>query len=945
MIGLPVAFASPLILTALLLLPALWWLLRLMPPRPKVVAFPPSRLLAAIAPQEETPSHSPWWLTLLRLLIAAAVIIAAAGPVLNPPASLTSTSGPLVLIVDDGWAAAASFDKRLKAMEELVGGAESAGRPVAVVSTGQPASEISLVSPSSARDRLRSLVPVPHTPDRTAIFPALKRFFAANAAGEIIWLSDGLAVVPAKPFLDGLKELAAGRPVTVFDSGLADPLGLVAADNNASGFHVGVIRPADASVRTGQVRAVDKAGLTIGEVPFSFKSNETRINVTFELPVELRNDIARLDITNERSAGAVQLIDSRWQRRTVGVISGATTDTAQPLLAPTYYLAKALEPFADIRTVQGVSPSEAALRFIENKVPMIVLTDVGTISQEARLALGRFMQEGGVLLRFAGSRLAGASDDLVPVKLRRGGRQLGGALSWESPQPLAPFGRDTPFADIPHPADVTVNRQVLAEPDGTLAEKTWAQLADGTPLVTAEKRGLGTLVLFHVSADTAWSNLPISGAFVEMLKRIAALSVVHRRTETDAATGQIRATDRVQPNRVLDGYGQFVRPPPTAKALSLDWTGAATGDYPPGFYGAQDALFAVNALANETVLNRLDPREAGFARDTYRINEPVDLRLPLILLALGLLLLDALVVILLSGGVGRIQARLGGLRGRAAMVVLLALLATLAGSPQADAQLSRVPRGQPEVESADPIVNALRRTRFAYVITANRETDRVSQAGLEGLTRYITSRTALEPAAPMGVDIERDELAFFPMLYWPIVAGAPDLSPKALVKLDVYMKQGGLVVFDTRDAVQVPGQATPAQVTLRRILAGLDIPELEPVPKDHVLGKAFYILKEFPGRFSGSPLWVEALPPPSEDEAARPARAADGVSPLLITGNDLAGAWAVDRNGGPLLPIEGDPRQRELAFRVGVNIMMYVLTGNYKADQVHVPALLERLGN
>ena len=74
-------------------------------------------------------------------------------------------------------------------------------------------------------------------------------------------------------------------------------------------------------------------------------------------------------------------------------------------------------------------------------------------------------------------------------------------------------------------------------------------------------------------------------------------------------------------------------------------------------------------------------------------------------------------------------------------------------------------------------------------------------------------------------------------------------------------------------------------------------------------------------------------------------RLGDGVSSILITSNDFAGAWAIRPDGQPMLPLmPGEPRQREFAFRAGANIVMYALTGNYKADQVHVPALLERLG-
>jgi hypothetical protein len=187
------------------------------------------------------------------------------------------------------------------------------------------------------------------------------------------------------------------------------------------------------------------------------------------------------------------------------------------------------------------------------------------------------------------------------------------------------------------------------------------------------------------------------------------------------------------------------------------------------------------------------------------------------------------------------------------------------------------------------------------------------------------------------------------MIYWPILPNAPRPDPATLARIDTYMKQGGTVIFDTRDAFTAsavrPDEVSPALAKLREILSGLDIPELEPVPRDHVLTKSFYLLNDFPGRYTGGTLWVEAMPAAVEEMEERPARAGDGVSQILITANDLAGAWAVGRDGQPLLPLTpGEPRQREFAFRVGVNIVMYVLTGNYKADQVHVPALLERLG-
>ncbi|RAI28892.1 DUF4159 domain-containing protein, partial [Rhodoplanes serenus] len=279
-------------------------------------------------------------------------------------------------------------------------------------------------------------------------------------------------------------------------------------------------------------------------------------------------------------------------------------------------------------------------------------------------------------------------------------------------------------------------------------------------------------------------------------------------------------------------------------------------------------------------------------------------------------------------------------------------LATAVPPPAGAAEPARTadPARAADPAADDFAAKATAGTRLAYVTTGNAEVDAISKAGLQSLTVFLGQRTALEAGEPMGLDIGRDELAFFPIIYWPIVPDAPKPSAQALARVDAYMKQGGTILFDTRDAVEAtPGSetASPGMKALRDILGSLDIPELEPIPREHVLTKTFFLLRDFPGRFTAGRLWVEAMPvaDPDGPEERRPARAGDGVSSILITSNDLAGAWATRPDGQALLPlVPGEPRQREHAFRAGANIVMYALTGNYKADQVHVPALLERLG-
>ncbi len=424
-----------------------------------------------------------------------------------------------------------------------------------------------------------------------------------------------------------------------------------------------------------------------------------------------------------------------------------------------------------------------------------------------------------------------------------------------------------------------------------------------------------------------------------MLKRIVALAGTTN--VADAGAAKTRSVNQVvQPSHMLDGFGSFIAPPPTARPVPADFSGGATAEHPPGFYGPPESLFAVNTLSPSDRLAPLDFAPLVTASHAiYRTSEPQDLRGPIFLGALGLLLLDSLVVLFLGGGIQRLLPRAS--RAATASLLVIAALALTLGHARA------------QEETPNPAVpQSALETKLAYVITGDADTDTISKAGLAGLTLFLAQRTALEPGDPIGLDIAKDELAFYPLIYWPIVPGVARPSDAALKRIDTYMKDGGTVLFDTRDAVVAPpgpggDTRSPGMLELRKILSSLDIPELEPVPRDHVLTKTFYLLRDFPGRFDTGQLWVAALPSADEDEerANRPARGGDGVSSILITSNDFAGAWATRSDGQPMLPmVEGEPRQREMAFRAGVNIVMYTLTGNYKADQVHVPALLERLG-
>lgn len=913
----PLSFAAPWLLAALLALPVIWWILRVTPPLPKRVAFPAIAFLLGPARRDETPSHTPLWLLILRLLIAALVILGLAGPTLNAQKPL-APGGPFLLVVDDGWPAAANWDLIKRAGLRLIDEAARANRPVILLRTAPgPAQPLTPVSPSRARSQMQAMAPHPWRSDRKA---ALAAFGAAKSAkpGLIVWLSDGAGDIDTKAFAKDLAAIAELQVLKPQDAAL--PLAVKPAQVTPNGLEVEILRAGAGAAATGFVSALGEGGKLLAREAFTFPNGRLDATTAFNVPGELRNRILRIEIDGHRSAGAVTLMDDRWRRRTIGLVSGGAIESEQPLLSELYYVERALQPIADLRKGEIED-------LVAGKPSVIILADVGRIRDDVVAKLAPWIDAGGVLIRFAGPRLAAQSDELVPVVLRQGGRALGGTLSWEAPQKLSPFDEASPFAGLALPGDVAVRRQVLAEPGVELASRTWARLADGTPLVTAAARGKGRIVLFHVTANADWSNLPLSGLFVDMMERVVALA------DAGAAPGDASAAMTLLPRRLLDGFG--VLKAPTASAMPIaaaEMKSLRPGPRnPPGYYGASDHPLAFNTTGAADTLEPLD-LPPGMSASAYARDEAVRLGPWLLTAALLLALADGVIALALMG---RLQLP-RSLRARAAAGAGLVLIA------------AALPLDRPRADDT-AILRGANQTHLAYAITGDSAIDEMSRAGLEGLTRVLTAKTALEPAEPMGLDIERDELALFPLIYWPVTPAQKALSPKAQAKLDRYLKTGGMILFDTRDtaeAAAVPGTATPSALALRRILAGLDVPPLVPVPHGHVLTKSFYLMNEFPGRYAGGAVWVEAPLESSEgEEAAREGAVNDGVSSVIIGGNDWASAWAVDRYGRPIAAlIPGGERQRELSFRFGVNLAMYALTGNYKGDEVHTQELLKRLG-
>jgi len=914
------AFAAPGMLALLLALPVIYWLLRLIPPLPRLVRFPAIRLLIGLEPTEQTPMKMPWWLLLLRMLLATALILAVAKPLLNPQADLPG-AGPLMLVIDDGWSSAPGWTTRMAHAERLIQRAERGQRPVVLVGTAPlpidaPTTRRGALRADEARTLLRALRPKPWPTDRIAAVAAIDQL-QIDPAATVVWLSDGLQDDGADKLVERLRRFD-GLQVVLPDQATI-PLLLLPPTAEGRDLKVQALRPTADGPRKIAVQASDEAGRVVARIDLDFAATATKGEGTLPAPVELRNRMARLDIETQGGAGSAVLLDERHRRRPVAILGERPTAAGQPLLQEVYFLERALDPYVSL----SIGDRETVLN---RNTAVLLVPDGAAPSAADREEIAKWIERGGIAVRFAGPHLATGSDPLVPTRLRLGDRSLGGIMSWGQPSALAEFPANSPFLGIAVPKDVRVSQQVLAEPTPDLAEKTWARLADGTPLVTAEKRGQGYLVLIHTTANTGWSNLALSGLFVNMLQRLVTLS---RGVSGDGVNKALK------PWRTLDGFGRLGAPPAGAQILPADAaeTFKPKPTTPPGLYGDENAQAAFN-IGGRVGEPKPLALPIGVATDKLSEGGETDLSRWFLLAALLLLLADVFISLWMRGLMGRalrFGRDTGRDTGRAAPAALL--LAALLLVPALEGHAADQRPGPPPLSEEQALKGSLD-IRLAYILTGDKEVDDLAKQGLEGLSEILRNRTSVEPADPVGLDLERDEPRLYPLIYWPITPTQPALSPRASAALDRYLRTGGILFIDTRDQHMSFDRPAGGNPDLKRLLGGIETPPLVAMPTDHVLTKAFYLLSDMPGRWTGGKLWIEP----------GGGRVNDGVTTVIIGSNDYIGAWAVDQRGRGVMPVQpGGETQREMAFRVGVNIVMHALTGNYKDDQMHIQDIMQRL--
>lgn len=903
-------------LLALGLIPLIWWVSRIIPPKPKTIIFPAKRFLSGLKSEKQEAKKAPVWLKIVRAIGLSALILAIANPILSfEKSSQEVLPKNIILVIEDSYSSAPDYENRQTELKTLMHNLRAKTAPDTqyfLIKTSEQFNGAlgSLIEPmdlSSIEMRAAGIKPSPLFFDHWDVAKILEKI--PNKA-KIYYFSDGLEHMGSQNLRRIMENKAVGK-IEIYSPKSNKNAGLIEVTRTNTGFEY-------------QYNSVDNTRAV--RVDF-YSANHVKIasgsGVRGRGSLQIDNSTARkaayAKISDVNSAAAVLLFDSFDKRQIIGLEKSAEAD--QPILSDNHYIKAAGKQFADLYL-------DDIENLVKAQVNAIVLGDRAGFSTKEAQELEKYVKQGGMLVRYIGPQAISAKDDLLPAKFKSEARNIKDALGVK-PLTIAQFARESPFYGLELPSGA--NPSIISTFDDT--EQTpliWARLTDGTPFISATKLGEGEIVAIHTSAAPYWSDIAFSGLQVGLLKRIIS------RSQSPILPQSIRPTDLpLNPNMLIDGFGNIVEAPNNANPIQIETQKQIrpNANQLPGIYENFETRLIIQAYNGETSFEPVKTLSPNFTSLSDQANNNFRLQPLFLLLALGVFLFDGLFSI---GTIKSIRGLFSSLFSKFKKPVLKVFACLLIGgllnfqtTNFASAQTINAGQG---IGKSSEIKHGI---QLAFISANNTASDEIVFNGLNELKAALNNRTSVRASKivkinPLEIDPFANELALYPIIYWRLADNPTPLGINSQRALNQYMRNGGLLFVDTRGAGLSPAAARAnTQIALR----GLIVPPLEQVGQSHVLAKSFYLLAGFPGRYGGARLWAQSM-------ASLNVSANDGVSPIIIGDGDYAYAWA---NKPANTVISNEAIARNAAINTGINIYFYALTGQYKADQVHVPAILERL--
>ncbi len=913
-------FLYPALLWTALALPILWFVFKTIPPHPRLIKLPTARFLKDIETEDSQKDDIPWWLKALRILMMAMIILAAAAPFLAPKTDITIDGEALGIVFDNSWAAAPQLENQKDKALSLILRAEQKGKNIVLIEAipeHKNLSPITIVTPADARNRVKHIHAYPWEADHSALLEALKaQQEKLTQAKTYHWLGHGYNDGDIEVVSDYIAEKGKVIYYKPEDKKIARTL---KSALNKDGRDSYKFMQFDGFYYNDQsdfkLYLKDRFSTVLSFIGLDDILNNTNEDIT-TLWNSIDNDDdavpSYMQLGIFKHAGAVYYLPAEILKQKVGVLSAhdAVDNEESPLIQSIYYISKAVEGKAPY----SIDPLD---KLLDWGAKLIIVPEDFVLSQKDIQRLDKWVNDGGTLLRFPPSKQGHGEtiDTLIPIELLAEERSIAGRLDWQEPLTLAKIPEDSPLAGIPLDKSLEIKRQVLATPSAKDHAQIWAVASDGTPIISARAQGHGLIILIHTQAKPGWSNMPITGFFVNVLHRIVDISSGARMQISKTTDIENPESQSFAPYKLINASGELVAPDQTQAELTIQdiRSKPLSYDFRPGIYHSNNAEYIINLGDKLGPLRLVSAKDIKGTIEGYSTEVNINLQIYFLLAALFLFFCEWLSSALLSGA----RYKLHFVPRFKASILLCALLIGLLTAAPAWAQ------SRDDAERANSL-------NLAYVETANPIVNAMAQKGLQYVANAIMQRTALQNVRVTPVNISNDDLAFYPLLYWPIES--TPLGDKAYAKLNDYMNTGGMLFVDIRNGRKLSQSFYAQNQPLSLLSEKLFIPLLKPLPEEHVLRKSYYLLStaNIAGRYDGGDIWLDL----GDNSGSTAIEDNQHVAAFIIGANDWISLWADE---------SADIYKREKALRFGINLVMYALTGTYKQDQVHTKAILERL--
>lgn len=618
-IGSPIDFGSPWMLGTLP--PALliaFLLMRSIERRAKEVDFPAIFILDMLDNTERDTDRMPIWQQMINYAAISAAVIGAADPSWNPQESF-GQDGPVIVAMDNGWDSAGNWDAVLERAQDIFRQAHNDDRQVIIVQMASHEGDGFKVMPpmdaAAASQALTQINPMPWPVDYKAVQTGLD-IHNEGTYGASYWLGSGLAGNGAQDFAKALNTIAPLRYIENEYSSLPMVLGPAQYENGD--YRLTVRRAVAEEQADFGISAYAQDNTLLASYTYSFGEGQKEVDVLFDVPDivsadKLSSEVFRFSINAQQNAAAQVIVDDQWKSRSVGLVVERLSDT-DSLLSEARFIQTALDPHSELflgRIEELIDSGD---------ISILAVPDAVTISAVASEKIQEWVESGGTLIRFAGpnmARTAHKNDPLLPLDLRKGVHSF--SLDEDKHARIDQFDPSSPLRGIQMDSSAEIHKQIMVEPGPDVSKKIWASLDDGSPLVSADQRGEGRVVLFHSSANTAWGEFSLSDNFVDILLEV--VSSAKSIEESEAL--DLKA---LPPFLTMNGYGAIENPPPyVADLQSKNCRISALN--PPGLYGSSLSAVACNLSASIEDISPLRDVDSAIEREFYEVaNNGYDLK-------------------------------------------------------------------------------------------------------------------------------------------------------------------------------------------------------------------------------------------------------------------------------------------------------------------------------